>query len=282
MVPTPEVESTPPDPEAAPEAPPEAPEETVVLPPTTAEIADELFQRLPDAAARDELVLLFRPLARYLARRFAGRGEPVEDLEQVASIALIKAVDRFDRGREVKFSTYATVTIVGELKRHFRDKGWALNVPRRVKEISLHVERAVSELNQMLGHSPTVKEIAEYTGSTEEEVVEGIEAMHAYSTTPLDAPTDEDKSSPLNRLSIQDDSLEVLESWVSVKSVLKTLPDRDRKILHLRFFKGMTQTQIAAELGISQMHVSRLLSGTLRKVRDRLGPMESPSANLDE
>ncbi|HEX2053204.1 MAG TPA: SigB/SigF/SigG family RNA polymerase sigma factor [Actinomycetota bacterium] len=248
---------------------------------TTAERADELFARLPDPAARDELVLLFRPLARYLARRFAGRGEPVEDLEQVASIALIKAVDRFDPAREVKFSTYATVTIVGELKRHFRDKGWALNVPRRVKEISLHVERAVSELNQMLGHSPTVKEIAEYTGSTEEEVVEGIEAMHAYSTTPLDAPTDEDKASPLNRIGAQDDSLEVLESWVSVKSVLKTLPDRDRKILHLRFFKGMTQTQIAAELGISQMHVSRLLSGTLKKVRERLGPMESPDADLD-
>lgn len=238
------------------------------------ERANELFARLPDPKSRDELVIMFQPLGRYLARRFAGRGEPLEDLEQVASIALIKAVDRFDPEREVKFSTYATVTVVGELKRHFRDKGWALNVPRRVKELSLQVERAVSELNQMLGHSPTVKEIAEYTGSSEEEVVEGIEAMHAYSTSPLDAPTDEDKSSPVNRIVVQDDSLEVLESWVSVKEILKTLPDRDRRILHLRFFKGLTQTQIASELGISQMHVSRLLAATLAKVRDRLGPVE--------
>lgn len=237
--------------------------------------APALFAQLPATTARDKLVELFLPLAEHLARRFAGRGEPLDDLVQVAGIALMKAIERFEPERGVRFSTYAVPTIVGELKRHFRDKGWALNVPRRVKEISLHVERAVSELNQMLGHSPTVKEIAEYTGTTEEEVVEGIEAMHAYSTTPLDAPTDEDKASPVNRIGAQDDSLEVLESWVSVKSVLKTLPDRDRRILHLRFFKGMTQTQIAAELGISQMHVSRLLSGTLRKVRERLGPMES-------
>lgn len=254
---------------------PEGTGEEAVVSPTTNELADELFIRLPtDPRARDELVLLYRPLARYLARRFAGRGEPVEDLEQVAAIALIKAVDRFDRAREVKFSTYATVTIVGELKRHFRDKGWALNVPRRVKEVSLQVERAVSELNQLLGHSPTVKEIAEYTGNSEEEVLEGIEAMHAYSTTPLDAPTDEDKSSPVNRIGVQDDSLEVMESWVSVKSVLRALPYRDRRLLHLRFFRGMTQTQIAGELGISQMHVSRLLAGTLRQVREQLGDQD--------
>jgi RNA polymerase sigma-B factor len=233
-----------------------------------------LFEKLPDPAARDELVLMFRPLAKYLARRFGGRGEAIEDLEQVATVALIKAVDRFDPGREVKFSTYATVTIVGELKRHLRDKGWALSVPRRVKEISLQVERAVSELNQTLGRAPTVKEIATHTGSTEEEVLEGLEAVHAYSTTTLDAPTDPDRDSPANRIGSEDESLEILESWVSVRSVLDKLPLRQRKILHLRFFRGMTQTQIAAELGISQMHVSRLLSATLAQLRERLGPLQ--------
>ncbi len=256
------------------------PEREALLNPSTTERAGELFARLPhDPAARDELVLMFRPLARYLARRFAGRGEAVEDLEQVASIALIKAVDRFDPAREVKFSTYATVTIVGELKRHFRDKGWALGVPRRVKEISLHVERAVAELNQSLGRSPTIKEIAAHTGSSEEEVIEGMEAMHAYSTAPLDPPTESDRDSPANRIGADDDSLEILESWVSVKSVLEKLPRRERRILHLRFFKGMTQTQIAAELGISQMHVSRLLSATLRQLRERLGPLESSGSS---
>ena len=262
--------------EAAPVSQP--PEREALINPSNTERAAELFARLPDPAARDELVLTFRPLARYLARRFSGRGEAVEDLEQVASIALIKAVDRFDPEREVKFSTYATVTIVGELKRHFRDKGWALGVPRRVKEISLQVERAVAELNQALGRSPTVKEIASHTGTTEEEVIEGMEAMHAYSTAPLDPPNESDRDSPASRIGAEDDSLEILERWVSVKTVLEKLPSRERRILHLRFFKGMTQTQIANELGISQMHVSRLLSATLRLLRERLGPMESESA----
>ena len=233
----------------------------------------ELFSRLPDdPEAREELVLLHRPLAEYLARRFAGRGEAREDLEQVATVALIKAIDRFDLSREVKFSTYATATIVGELKRHFRDKGWALRVPRRLQETGLKVSKAISELSQQLGRSPTIGEIAKATGLESDEVLEGMETAHAYSTASLDAPADEEGTSSIQRLGEEDETLELLETWATVAPVLKTLPARERRILYLRFFRGLTQTQIANELDISQMHVSRLLSRTLTVLRDKVGP----------
>jgi RNA polymerase sigma-B factor len=233
----------------------------------------ELFARLPDdAEAREELVLLHRPLAEYLARRFAGRGEAREDLEQVATVALIKAIDRFDLSREVKFSTYATATIVGELKRHFRDKGWALRVPRRLQESGLKVSKAVSELSQQLGRSPTIREIATSTGLEPDEVLEGMETAHAYSTASLDAPADEEGTSSIQRLGEEDETLELLETWATVAPALKTLPARERRILYLRFFRGLTQTQIAIELDISQMHVSRLLSRTLSVLREKVGP----------
>jgi RNA polymerase sigma-B factor len=231
----------------------------------------ELFARLPnDAEAREQLVLLHRPLAEYLARRFSGRGESREDLEQVATIALIKAIDRFDLSRDVKFSTYATATIVGELKRHFRDKGWALRVPRRLQETGLKVSRSVSELSQQLGRSPTVSEIAKATGLDPEEVLEGMETAYAYSTASLDAPADEGTST-VQQLGQEDETLELLEGWATVAPALKTIPARERQILYLRFFRGLTQTQIAAELGISQMHVSRLLLRTLRVLREKVG-----------
>lgn len=233
----------------------------------------ELFERLPDdPGAREELVLLHRPLAEYLARRFAGRGEAREDLEQVATVALIKAIDRFDLSREVKFSTYATATIVGELKRHFRDKGWALRVPRRLQETGLKVSKSVSELSQQLGRSPTIREIAKATGLEPDEVLEGMETAHAYSTTSLDAPADEEGMSSIQRLGEEDETLELLDTWATVAPALKTLPSRERRILYLRFFRGLTQTQIAIELDISQMHVSRLLSRTLRTLREKVGP----------
>lgn len=231
----------------------------------------ELFARLPnDAEAREQLVLLHRPLAEYLARRFSGRGESREDLEQVATIALIKAIDRFDLSRDVKFSTYATATIVGELKRHFRDKGWALRVPRRLQETGLKVSKSVSELSQQLGRSPTVSEIAKATGLDPEEVLEGMETAYAYSTASLDAPADEGTST-VQQLGQEDETLELLEGWATVAPALKTIPARERQILYLRFFRGLTQTQIAAELGISQMHVSRLLLRTLRVLREKVG-----------
>jgi RNA polymerase sigma-B factor len=249
------------------------PEDPVVggeMPEETAEEARsrELFQRLPDEEARGELVEVYRPLAEYLARRFYGRGEPLEDLVQVASIGLLKAIDRFDPGREVKFSTYATATIVGELKRHFRDKGWALRVPRRLQESGLKVGRAVTDLSQELGRAPTVREIGEHTGLSEEEVLEAMETVHAYTTASLDAPTDEEGATSLQKLGEEDESFELLESWTSVAPAIRELPVRERRILYLRFFRGLTQTQIAQEMDISQMHVSRLLARTLRELRE--------------
>jgi RNA polymerase sigma-B factor len=231
-----------------------------------------LFGRLADdPGVRDELIRRHYPLAEYLARRFRGRGEPLEDLTQVASIGLIKAIDRFDPGRDVKFSTYATATIVGEIKRHFRDKGWALRVPRRLQEIAMQVGRALSDLSQELGRSPTVPEIAERTGLTEEEVLEGMEASHAYSAVSLDAPVGEDdEPAGLRTLGAEDESIELLEGWASVAPALKALPARERRILYLRFFRGLTQTQIAQDLGISQMHVSRLLARALHSLRQEV------------
>jgi RNA polymerase sigma-B factor len=237
------------------------------------ERARELFLRLPhDPSVRDELVGMYMPLAEYLARRFRGRGEALDDLTQVAMIGLIKAVDRFDPDREVQFTTYATATVVGELKRHFRDKGWAIRVPRRLQETGLQVGRVVSQLYQDLGRSPTVNEIAERTGLTEEEVLEGMEAVHAYSAVSLDAPADEDGSSSLQKLGAMDETLETLEGWASITPALRSLPAREQRIVYLRFFRGLTQTQIADEMSMSQMHVSRLLSRTLRQLRDAVGP----------
>lgn len=210
---------------------------------------------------------MFGPLAEYLARRFAGRGEPLADLIQVADVALIKAVDRFDPGRGVKFSTYATATIVGELKRHFRDKSWAVRVPRRLQEVGLQVSRVSAELLQELGRSPRVAEIAVRTGLSDEDILEGMEVIQAYTATSLDAPGDEDDSTLLERLGAEDERLALVDGWVSVAPLLRDLPERERRVIHMRFFKAMTQTQIAEVLGISQMHVSRLLSQTLADLR---------------
>ena len=236
------------------------------------EEAARLFASLPDPNARDELSRLFQPLAEYLARRFYGRGEPLEDLMQVANLGLLKAIDRFDLSRGVKFSTYATATIVGELKRHFRDKGWALRVPRRLQEAGMSVGRAVTDLSQELGRSPTVKEIAGRTGLTEEDVLEAMETAQAYTAASLDAPTDDEGATEGERLGEEEEAFELLEGWTSVAPAIRDLPRRERTILYLRFFRGLTQTQIAEELGISQMHVSRLLSRTLEELRRAVGP----------
>jgi RNA polymerase sigma-B factor len=233
--------------------------------------SDELFARLPAPAARDELATLYQPLAEYLARRFYGRGEPLEDLIQVASIGLIKAIDRFDTERGVKFSTYATATVVGELKRHFRDKGWALRVPRRLQEAGMSVGRTVTDLSQELGRAPTVKEIGRRTGLSEEEVLQAMETAQAYTASSLDAPTDEEGATEGERLGEEEEAFELLEGWTSVAPAIRDLPRRERTLLYLRFFRGLTQTQIAEELGISQMHVSRLLTRTLEELRRAVG-----------
>jgi len=221
---------------------------------------------------RDELVEMHLPLVEYLARRFRNRGEPLDDLIQVATIGLIKSVDRFDLERGVEFSTYATPTIVGEIKRHFRDKGWAIRVPRRLQELKLSLAKATSELSQKNGRAPTVAELATQLGISEEEVLEGLESANAYSAVSLDAPDTGDDDSPAvaDSLGTTDDSLEGVEYRESLKPLLEKLPPREKKILLLRFFGNMTQSQIAAELGISQMHVSRLLARTLAQLREGL------------
>jgi RNA polymerase sigma-B factor len=233
----------------------------------------ELAQCAPDtperARLRDELVEMHLPLVEYLARRFRNRGEPLDDLVQVATIGLIKSVDRFDLERGVEFSTYATPTIVGEIKRHFRDKGWAIRVPRRLQELKLSLTKATSELSQRLGRSPTVAELAGHLGMSEEEVLEGLESANAYSAVSLDAPDGGDDDSPAvaDTLGVEDESLEGVEYRESLKPLLDQLPPREKRILLLRFFGNMTQSQIAADLGISQMHVSRLLARTLTQLR---------------
>ena len=229
----------------------------------------ELFARLPDdAAAREELTRRFLPLAEYLARRFAGRGESSDDLLQVASLGLLNAIDRFDLDRDVQFSTYAAVTIVGELKRHFRDKGWAVRVPRRLQEIGLRINAVLPELSQELGRSPTIEEIADRCDATAEEILEAMEASQAYSTSSLDAPVNEEGAAPIDVLGSEDPSMAVLDEWESVAPAVRSLPQRERTVLYLRFFRGLTQSEIAREVGVSQMHVSRILAQTLRQLRE--------------
>ena len=228
------------------------------------------YRKSRDPSLRKELIEVHLGLVEYLARRFAGRGEPLEDLVQVASIGLLKAVDRFDPAREVEFSTYATPTIVGELKRHFRDKGWAVRVPRRLQELNLQLAEIMSTLSQQLGRPPTVAEMAEAAGTTDEEVLEGLDSAHAYSLASLDAPAGEEDLALRDQLGGDDDTLELLEYRTSLTPLLEGLPPRERLMLYLRFFKGMTQSEIADRLGISQMHVSRLLAKTLTNLREGL------------
>jgi RNA polymerase sigma-B factor len=242
--------------------------------------ARELFLRLsilpPDnperLRIRGELVELHLPLVEYLARRFRNRGEWLDDLTQVATIGLIKSIDRFDLERGVEFSTYATPTIVGEIKRHFRDKGWAVRVPRRLQELKLALTKAIGDLAQRLGRAPTVAELAAHLQMSEEDVLEGLESANAYSTVSLDAPDsgDEDAPAVAESLGMVDEALEGVEYRESLKPLLERLPPREKRILLLRFFGNMTQSQIATELGISQMHVSRLLAKTLAQLREGL------------
>ncbi len=245
-----------------------------------------LFARLGDVAAtetershyRDELVRLHLPLVEHFARRFLNRGEPFDDLLQVGTIGLIKAIDRFDTERGVEFSTYATPTIVGEIKRHFRDRGWAIRVPRRLQELRLSITSATAELTQENGRSPTVSELARKIGVSDEEIIEGLESSNAYSTLSLDAPDSGDDSalSMIDVIGGDDEALEHVENRETIKPLLEALDPREKHILTLRFFRGMTQSQIAAEIGISQMHVSRLLARTLERLRESLDDPSLP------
>ncbi len=224
------------------------------------------------AVARDDLVHLHLSLVEHCARRFRNRGEPLEDLVQVGTIGLIKAVDRFETDRGVEFSTYATPTVIGEIKRHFRDKGWAIRVPRRLQELRMQIGGATGDLTQKLGRSPTPRELSEVIGCTVEEVMEAIESSHAYATLSLDASDDSDDGPPamLATLGVADANIEHVEVRESLKPLLDGLGEREKRILLLRFFKNMTQSQIAEEIGVSQMHVSRILTRTLAQLRTSL------------
>ena len=224
-------------------------------------------------AARDGLVTLHLPLVEHCARRFRHRGEPFEDLVQVGTIGLIKSIDRFELERRVEFSTYATPTIIGEIKRHFRDKGWAIRVPRRLQELRMQISATTADLTQALGRSPTPRELADALGCSVEEIVEGIESGNAYSTLSLDATDDSGDDggvSMLEMMGLDDEELEQIEIRESIKPLLEALPSREKRILLLRFFRNKTQSEIAAEIGVSQMHVSRLLTRTLAELRTSL------------
>lgn len=238
-----------------------------------------LFARLADpggsasevAEARDALAVLHLPLVEHCARRFGNRGEPHEDLVQVGTIGLLKAIDRFDLARGVEFSTYATPTIIGEIKRHFRDRGWAIRVPRRLQELRLQISATAAELTQTLGRSPRPRELAEAIGCTVEEILEGLESGNAYATLSLDAPGGEAGDGAMaETLGAEDDHLDRVEMRESLRPLIGLLPERERQILTLRFFRNLTQSQIAAEIGISQMHVSRLLARTIAQLREAI------------
>jgi len=211
------------------------------------------------------------PFAQRLARRFRDRGEPVDDLTQVAMIGLVNAVDGYDPSRGCEFGGYATPTIVGEIRRYFRDKGWRIKVPRRLQELRIQVNRAKVELSQTMSASPTNADIARHLEVTEEDVAEAIEVSRLYNPVSLSAPagpdTDLGIADPIGDL---DPGMAAVDNRESVKPLLASLPDRERRILTMRFFGDMTQSQIATELGISQMHVSRLLTQTLTKLRSAL------------
>lgn len=246
-------------------------------------VADEVTVSLlsqmrydPDPArrreARDTLVEHQRPFADFLARRFRNRGEPLEDLRQVAAVGLIKAIDGFDLERGTSFAAYAIPTILGELRRHFRDKGWSIRVPRRLQELRADIAAATEQLSQELGRNPTAADLAEALGRTEEEISEGLKAAQAYSGTSLQAPLRQDgDQATLGDLVAQDENgYEVVEARESLRTAIHSLPERQRRILGLRFYHQLTQVEIAAELGISQMHVSRLLSRSLDRMREQL------------
>ncbi|MDQ3433816.1 MAG: SigB/SigF/SigG family RNA polymerase sigma factor [Actinomycetota bacterium] len=225
-----------------------------------------------DSKARDQLVQRHLPLVRALARRYAGRGEPLEDIEQVGAIGLLKAIDRFEIERDVSLTTYATPNVVGEIKRHFRDKGWAIRVPRSLQELNAKMSPTIEQLTSKLGHSPSAGEIAAALGATPEEVLEALEVGSAYTTLSLSASPQgaERDSDPLDAIGEEDAGFERSDDRVSLAPALRVLAPREREILRMRFEEGLPQTQIADRVGLSQMHVSRLIRKSLAVMRAEL------------
>jgi RNA polymerase sigma-B factor len=221
------------------------------------------YRRDGDQAAREEIVERFLPLARRLARRYQGRGQPLEDLEQVACLGLLKAIERFDPARRNRFASFAVPSILGELRRYFRDSGWAMHVPRELQERAMRVSQAVEALSGELGRTPSVAQTAESTHTSEESVIEAMEVARSYQALPFDQPAtvgeDGDALSAEERIGSTEEHYEVVELGASIAGELGDMPERNRRLLHMRYVEDLTQSEIAARLGISQMHVSRLL-----------------------
>jgi RNA polymerase sigma-B factor len=248
---------------------------TMSSPPRRHDDLLEAYHERGDTAARDRLVENLMPLVRSLAARYSGRGEQLEDLVQVGAIGLIKAIDRFDSERGVELTTYAVPTIVGEIRRHFRDKAWAVHVPRRLKELNVRLSRLLDQLTNDLGRSPTIAELADAAGVEEEDVIDALESSQAYTARPLSTPVDgEGDGDLLDTLGTHERGYDDVDDGSLIAAGLAGLDDRERRIVELRFFDGLTQSQIAAEIGISQMHVSRLLRRALETMR---GTLEAPS-----
>ena len=238
----------------------------------------ELFRKYKeegDMDAREKLVMSHMNLVRFLANKFKNRGEPLDDLVQVGYLGLLKAIDRFDPSRGLEFTTYATPTILGEIKRHFRDKGWSVRVPRRLQELSAKVNQATDALTVKLQRSPKIEEIAEYLDASVDEVLEAMESSSAYSSVSLEAPSGsdaDDAPSVLDRYATEDSDLAFTDDRLIIEEALAGFSPREREVIELRFLKGMTQIEIAKLLGISQVQVSRLLRRTLKKIQDKIDP----------
>jgi RNA polymerase sigma-B factor len=230
-----------------------------------------------DLQAREQLIEQYMSLVRSLARRYSYRGEQLEDLVQIGAIGLIKAIDRFDVNRGVELTTYATPNIIGEIKRHFRDRGWAVRVPRGLQELNIQLSRLLEEQTVQLGRSPTIAELAKAAGVTDEEVLEALESGRAYSSLSLSGGSggdEEGELDPLESLGTEEHQYEVSEDRAVLEPGFRVLDERERTILHLRFFEGLTQSQIAQQVGISQMHVSRLIRRSLEKIREEIASDE--------
>jgi RNA polymerase sigma-B factor len=234
-----------------------------------------------DLQAREQLIEQYMSLVRSLARRYSYRGEQLEDLVQIGAIGLIKAIDRFDLERGVELTTYATPNIIGEIKRHFRDKGWSVRVPRGLQELNVQLSRLVEQLTVQLARSPTIPELAKAAGVEEEEVLEALESGRAYTSLSLSVGGgggDDDDLDPLESLGTEEHQYEVSEDRAVLAPGFKALDERERRILQLRFFDGLTQSQIAQQVGISQMHVSRLIRRSLEKIRETIAEDEESLA----
>lgn len=233
-----------------------------------------LYKEQGDEDARNELVMSHLNLVRFLASKFKNRGEPLDDLVQVGTIGLIKAIDRFDPERGLEFTTYATPTILGEIKRHFRDKGWSVRVPRRLQELSSKVNQATDELTKELQRTPSTEEVASKLGVTVEEVLEAMESSSAYSSVPLEAGGSDDDDAPavIDHYVSVDQDLAASDDRMVIEDTIKEFSPREQEVIRMRFNDNLTQVEIAKRLGVSQVQVSRLLRRTLKKLQEKVDP----------